>query len=151
MQRFWQDLRHAFRMLLKRPGFSLLAALTLALGIGANTAIFSVVNAALWRPLPFPEADRLLVIQQTRLGEKEEERGVAYLNFLDWQAESRSFESLAIVGTDEATLTGEGEPARVRSAVVSADFFRTLKVQPLLGETFSAQDDLPNAREGQSA
>jgi putative ABC transport system permease protein len=135
-------------MLLKRPGFSLLAALTLALGIGANTAIFSVINAALLKPLPFPDANQLLVIQQTRLGEKDDGRGVSYLNFIDWQAENRAFEHLAIVGTDEATLMGEGEPARVRSAIVSGDFFTTLKVQPLLGEVFKSADDLPAAHQG---
>jgi putative ABC transport system permease protein len=148
MQTLWQDLRYAMRILLKKPGFTFVAILTLALGIGANTAIFSVINAVLLRPLPFPDDRQLLVLQQTRIGEKDKDRGVSYLNFLDWQAQNQSFESLAIVGTDEVTLTSEGEPLRVHSAIVSADFFNTLKIQPMLGNTFTAEDDQPGANSG---
>lgn len=148
MQILWQDLRYAMRILLKKPGFTFVAILTLALGIGANTAIFSVINAVLLRPLPFPDDRQLLVIQQTRIGEKDKDRGVSYLNFLDWQAQNQSFESMAVAGTDEATLTSEGEPLRVHSAIVSSDFFKTLKVQPILGNTFTAEDDQPGASSG---
>ena len=148
MKTLWQDLPYAVRTLLKKPGFTFVAVLTLALGIGANTAIFSVVNAALLKPLRFPDANQLIVIQQTRIGEKENDRGVSYLNFVDWQAQNRSFESMAIVGTDESTLVSEGEPLRVHSALVSADFFKTLKIQPMLGRDFTAEDDQPGANGG---
>ena len=142
------DLRHSVRLLLKKPGFTLIAVLTLALGIGANTAIFSVINAVLLRPLPYPNESRLVVLQQTRADKPYDDRGVSYLNFNDWQAQSQSFDSLAIVATDEATLTGEGEPVRVRGAVVSSDFFKTLGVAPRLGRAFTAADDLPGADGG---
>ncbi len=148
MKTLWQDLPYAVRILLKKPGFTFVAILTLALGIGANTAIFSVVNALLLKPLPFADANQLLVIQQTRIGEKENDRGVSYLNFMDWQAQNQSFESMAIVGTDEATLINEGEPLRVHSAIVSADFFQTLKIQPMLGKVFRAEDDQPGTNGG---
>ncbi len=142
------DLRHSVRLLLKKPGFTLIAVLTLALGIGANTAIFSVINAVLLRPLPYPNESRLVVLQQTRADKPYDDRGVSYLNFNDWQAQSQSFDSLAIVATDEATLTGEGEPVRVRGAVVSSGFFKTLGVAPRLGRAFTAADDLPGADGG---
>jgi putative ABC transport system permease protein len=148
MLRLWQDLCYAMRTLFRKPGFTFVAVLTLALGIGANTVIFSVINAAMLRPLPFPNDRQLLVIQQARSGEKASDRGVSYLNFLDWQAQNQSFESMAIVGTDEATLTSEGEPLRVRSAIVSADFFKTLKIQPALGSAFAAEDDQPAGNRG---
>jgi putative ABC transport system permease protein len=142
------DLRHSVRMLLKKPDFTLIAVLTLALGIGANTAIFSVINAVLLRPLPYPNESRLVVLQQTRADKPTDDRGVSYLNFNDWQAQSQSFESMAIVATDEATWTGEGEPVRVRGAVVSSDFFKTLGIATRLGRTFTASDDLPGADGG---
>ncbi len=142
------DLRNGVRVLLKKPGFTLIAVLTLSLGIGANTAIFSVVNAVLLRPLPFPNDTQLVVVQQMRTDKPDDNRDVSYLNFTDWQAQSQSFAGLAIVGADEATLTGEGEPVRVRGAVVSADFFKTLGVAPQLGRAFAAADDLPGADGG---
>jgi putative ABC transport system permease protein len=148
MQTLWQELRYALRILLKPPSVTLVAVFTLALGVGANTAIFSVVNAALLRPLPYPDADQLLVIQQTRNGEKESSPGASYLNFLDWQRQSQAFESLAIVGSGESTLLGEGEPLRVQTAIVSADFFQTLNVQPALGRAFTAEDEQPGGASG---
>lgn len=148
MNRLWQDLRFGARMLIQHPGFTLVAILTLALGIGANTAIFSLVNAVLLKPLPYPKENQLLVVQQTRLDKAEDDGGVSYLNFTDWQAQSRSFESMAIAATDEATLTGEGEPARLRGAVVSAGFFQTLGIAPKLGRAFIREEDLPGAGSG---
>jgi putative ABC transport system permease protein len=148
MGTLWNDLRYGARMLLKRPGFTLIAVITLALGIGANTAIFSVVNAVLLRPLPFPNEKQLVAVQQTRTDKANDDRGVSYLNFTDWQAQSKSFENMAIVATDEATLTGEGEPVRVRGAVVSSDFFNTLGIAPKLGRAFNPADDLPGTSGG---
>ncbi len=148
MGALWPDLRYGVRMLLKKPGFTAVAVITLALGIGANTAIFSVVNAVLLRPLPYPHENQLVVMQQTRLDKQNDDPGVSYLNFLDWQAQSKLFESLAIVATDDTTLTGEGEPVRIHGAVVSADFFKTLGVAPQLGRAFNSADDLAGAGSG---
>src|SRR5262245_49395748 len=122
MQTLLQDMRYSVRALLKKPGFTSIAVFTLALGIGANTAIFSVINAVLLRPLPFPDETRLVVLQQTRLDEPEKDRGASYLNFVDWKTETQSFEDMAIVGSDESTLLDAGEPTRIHGAIVSADF-----------------------------
>ncbi len=146
-----QDLRYSIRTLSKRPGFTAIAIFTLALGIGANTAIFSVINAALLRPLPFPDENRLVVLQQTRVDEPEKDRGASYLNFVDWKTESQSFENMAIIGADESTLLNEGEPVRIRGAIVSADFFKTLGIAPKLGRDFTPEDDLPGASDGLNA
>ncbi|MGA9769113.1 MAG: ABC transporter permease [Blastocatellia bacterium] len=151
MGTLFQDLRYSIRALSKRPGFTAIAIFTLALGIGANTAIFSVINAALLRPLPFTEENRLVVLQQTRVEEPEKDRGASYLNFVDWKTESRSFENMAIIGADESTLLNEGEPARVHGAIVSADFFKTLGIAPKLGRDFTPDDDLPGASDGQNS
>jgi putative ABC transport system permease protein len=129
----------------------LIAIITLGLGIGANTAIFSALNAVLLRPLPYPDQDRLVVLQETRTDRPTDSRGVSYLNFVDWRDRTRSFERMAIVSTDEATLTGEGEPARVQGAIVSANLFQTLGVRPALGRSFSAEDESPGGADGFSA
>src|SRR5688572_5330110 len=97
-----QDLRYAVRTLLRRPGFMIVVVLTLALGIGANTAIFSVVSAVLLRPLPWPHADRVMVIRQTRAGEPE--RGAAYPEFLDWRASRTSFERMGVIRGQSVNL-----------------------------------------------
>jgi putative ABC transport system permease protein len=143
-----QDLRYGVRMLVKNPGYTMIAALTLALGIGANTAIFTVVNAVLLRPLPYPGEERLLVLRQTRMAKGNEIGGVSYLNFADWRARSRSFESMAIGTTNQGTLTGVGEATRVEGLIVSADFFRTLGIAPQLGRAFEAEDERSGANEG---
>jgi len=149
MQTLIQDLRYGARMLVKRPGFTLIAVLTLALGIGANTAIFSVINAVLFRPLPIADESRVVVLQEFRQ-DKADSSGVSYPDFADWRAQSRSFSSMAIVTTDEVTLKNADEPVRVVGAVVSADIFKTLGVQPYLGRTFASQEDQPGTSEGLS-
>lgn len=151
MQSIGQDLRHSVRMLLKTPGLALVAVLTLGLGIGANTAIFTVVNAVLYRPLPYPNEERLVVVQQTRIDQPGEPQGASYLNFLDWRERTTTFERLAIVSQDEATLKGEGEPVRIKGAIVSADLFQTLGVAPALGRAFDRDDERPGAAAGFSA
>ncbi len=141
----FKELRYAARMLLKRPGFSLVAVLTLALGIGANTAIFSVVNATLLRPLPFNDPERVVMIwgylpkmaQLDRLPNSS-------ANFVNLKAQNQSFERLAAFRSWSWQLTGDGEPERVRGARVSADFFAAVGAGPVLGRVFSAEEDLPN-------
>ncbi|HKP13814.1 MAG TPA: ABC transporter permease, partial [Blastocatellia bacterium] len=134
-----QDLRYALRVLGKAPGFTAVAVLTLAFGIGANTAIFSVVNAVLLRPLPYAEADRLVW-----LSERHEEiaaRWVSYPNFLDWQSRSKSFEAMAAIRGWQMTLTGSGEAQAINARLVTADYLRVMRVQPLLGRDFSPEED----------
>src|ERR1043166_2796640 len=133
------DWRFALRQLIKKPGFTLVVAFTLALGIGANTAIFSVVNAVLLRPLPYPEANQLVW-----LSERHEEiatRWVSYPNFLDWQARSRSFEAMATIRGLQMTMTGSGDAQAINARQVTADYFRVMRAEPLLGRGFSAAED----------
>jgi putative ABC transport system permease protein len=133
-----QDVRYAFRLLAKSPMFTVIAVLTLALGIGANTAIFSVVNAVLLRPLPFKDSSRLvLVIEKS----KYPTITVSYQNYLDWRDQSRSFDSMeAFYGTN-MTLTGKGEPDRVVARMVTAGFFPLLGVSPRIGRNFTLEED----------
>src|SRR5499427_4963482 len=137
----WQDLRYGARMLLKQPGFTLIAMLTLALGVGANTAIFSVVNAVLLRPLPFREAGQLMMLGTVDTREGDGLRSVSYPNFVDWRAQSGSFERLAVFRVRSFTLTGGGEPARLNGVVASAELFALLGVSPSLGRSFRAEED----------
>jgi putative ABC transport system permease protein len=145
----WQDVRFALRLLRKSPGFTLTAIIILALGIGANTAIFSVINAALFRPLAIADEDSVVVLQGFRL-DQTDGYGVSYPDFADWRAQSRSFAGMALVTTDEATVNTGGEPVRATGAVVSAALFKTLGVQPQLGRAFAPEDDEPGASEGLS-
>jgi len=137
----WQDLRYGARMLLKQPGFTLIAMLTLALGVGANAAIFSVVNAVLLRPLPFREAGQLMMLGTVDTREGDGLRSVSYPNFVDWRAQSGSFERLAAFRVRSFTLTGSGEPARLNGVVASAELFALLGVSPSLGRSFRAEED----------
>src|SRR5262252_7134035 len=138
-----QDLRYAARTLVKTPGFTAIAIATLALGIGANTAIFSVVHAVLLRQLPYPEPDRLVVMRERHIHHCC--MGVAWPTFLDWRIQSRSFSGLAGFRADHVMLSGLGEPEMIRSAQVSAEFFSLLGVRPALGRFFDAADDKPGA------
>jgi putative ABC transport system permease protein len=137
------DLRYAFRQLLKNPGFTAVAVLTLALGIGANTAIFSVVNTVLLRPLPFPAADRLVMVQGIHHREDRSAQvfeSVFDPDFKQWTEQNRVFEHMAAYGNGETTLLSGGEPKRIRSAEVTADFFSLLGVKPLAGRTFLPEE-----------
>jgi putative ABC transport system permease protein len=144
MQTLWQDLRYGARMLFKRPGFTLIAVVTLALGIGANTAIFSLVNAVLLKPLPY-EAPEQLVKLSERQRQDSEPSEVAPANFIDWREQSRSFTAMAAYALDQAALVGRDEPEQVAVASVSADFFPLLGVRPLLGRAFLQTEDQPGA------
>jgi len=139
-----QDLRYALRNLVRTPGFTAIAVATLALGIGANTAIFSVVHAVLLRRLPYPEPDRLVVLREQQIHQSGE-MGVAWPTFLDWRTQAQSFQDIAGFRTDHLMLSGAGEPEMLRSAQVSAPFFSLLGVRPALGRAFDAEDDRPGA------
>jgi putative ABC transport system permease protein len=149
MQTLRQDLRYGARMLLKHPGFTFVAVLTLALGVGANTALFSAVYAVLLRPLPFAAADRLVVMWKRDVTANQPLVELSIAEFNDWREQGRSFERLAAMPTSVYgygyVLTGRGEPVQVESARVSADFFASLGASPLLGRTFTAEDDRPGA------
>ena len=127
-----QDIRFAFRMLRKAPAFTATAVLTLALGIGVNAAVFSVVNASLLRPLPYPDPDRLMFIGETR-ADNPYPRQASYPDYVDWRAQASSFQELGAYGNRNVTLTGEGNAERLRGLRVSASFFRVLGIQPALG------------------
>jgi putative ABC transport system permease protein len=118
MQTLWQDLRYGARMLMKKPGFTLIAVITLALGIGANTAIFSVVNAVLLRPLPYKEPDRLMIVRETKLPQFPE-FSASPGNFLDWQAQNTVFERLVAMTGSSFNLIGTGDPERLGRATRS--------------------------------
>jgi putative ABC transport system permease protein len=145
MGTLFQDLRYGLRMLAKNPGFTAVAVLTLSLGIGANTAIFSVINAVLLEPLSFPYADRLVQIWETdpRLGFDRDT--VSPFNFRDWQSQSHNFAAMAAYEYEHFSLTGGESPVGLRGLRVSADFFRVLGARPLLGRDFLANEDQPGA------
>jgi putative ABC transport system permease protein len=130
-----QDLRYGFRTLRKNPGFTAIAILTLALGIGANTAIFSVVNGVLLRPLAYPDPTRLLMIFETN--KEFSQSSVAYPNFLDWRRESRSFTNMGVSRDDDFNFTGAGEPERLSGQYVSASLSRPSASHRLWGAPFS--------------
>src|SRR5262249_46107806 len=138
-----QDLRYGARMLLKHPGFTLVAVITLALGIGANTAIFSLVNAVLLRPLPFPEAGRLVQVWNTNLEKGITSFAITVRDYTNWRRRSQAFEHLAAYRFWTFTLTGGGEPEQLPGNNVSASFFSTLGVNPLLGRTFLPAEEQP--------
>src|SRR5688572_19338982 len=138
METFLRDIRFGIRSLLKRPAITAIAIITLALGIGANTAIFSFVNGILLRPLPYPEPDRLALINETAFKRGMSEMGISFPNFLDWRARNHVFEDIATYQGANFSLTGVGEPQQVRGARVSHGLFEILRVPPLMGQTFTA-------------
>ncbi|HEY7913504.1 MAG TPA: ABC transporter permease, partial [Blastocatellia bacterium] len=135
-----QDLRFAARMLVKSPGYTLVAVLALALGISANTAIFSVVIAILLRPLPYKESDRIVVPVSTNTARGFDRASVSYADYLDWKKETEIFESVAALSPQWVDLSGEGEPERVQALRVSEDYFAVMASPPVLGRTFSVDD-----------
>jgi putative ABC transport system permease protein len=139
LEALFQDLRYALRTLRKSPGFTAIALLTLALGIGANTAIFSVVYGVLLRPLPYKDASRLIVLNETtpRVGSV----SVSYPNFLDWRAQSRTFSEIAAVGQVGFNLAGITQPESIQGEAVSPNFLSMLGVRPLIGRDFNASEE----------
>jgi predicted permease len=139
MTNFWQDVRYGLRVLLKSPGFTAIAVLTLALGIGANTALFSVVNGVLLNPLPYPEPDRLVAVYAST--PSFDESSLSYPNFLDWHKDNHSFSALGAFRPDDYNLTGAGEPERLHGHQISAEFFSALGISPILGRDILPEED----------
>ena len=137
----WQDLCYALRMLRKSPGFTAIAALTLALGIGANTAIFSVVDAVLLRPLPFPRSDRLASVESLNTQNGIPHDSASYPNFFDWRKQNQVFSEMTAFHDSNYTLAGTNEPAHLSGEIVTSDFFTTLQVAPELGHGFLREEE----------
>jgi putative ABC transport system permease protein len=139
----WQDLRFAIRMMQKNPGFTLVTVMTLALGIGANTAIFSLVNGILLRPLPYPEGDRLITLRKSYPQKGLDSWGLSQADFAMFRDQNQVFEKIAAFVSTGFNLTGVGEPERLRGANVTVDFFDVLGVDPIFGRTFTPEEDTP--------
>ncbi|HXG68897.1 MAG TPA: ABC transporter permease [Blastocatellia bacterium] len=145
METLFQDIRFGLRRLAKSPGFTVIALLSLALGIGANTAIFSLVNAVLLRPLPFHDPDRLVMVWEEASFAGFPRNTPAPANYADWKAQNQVFEDMAALTWRTYNLTGDGEPEKVSAYAVTANFFPLLGVQPALGRTFLPEEDKPDA------
>jgi putative ABC transport system permease protein len=137
----WQDLRYGARMLLKQPLFTMVAVIALALGIGANSAIFSVVNGILLRPLPYDESERLVALSER--GKQMDGMSISYPNFTDWKAQNQTFDQIAVYNRASYNLTGIGEPERLLAAQASAELFSVLRVSPAKGRVFTSDEDKP--------
>ena len=143
METFWQDIRYGIRMLVKAPGVSIVATIALALGIGANTAIFSVVNAVLLRPLPFANSEQLMNVWETDSTRGYSRGSASYPNFVDWREQNHVFEHMSTYYANDFIMTGRGEPTRLQGAVVNADLFPLLGVAPVIGRGFLPDEDKP--------
>src|SRR5438105_2424993 len=143
MNTFWQDLRYAVRMMGKNLSVTAIVVVVLALGIGANAAIFSVVNAALLRPLPYADPDKL--VRLTEDSPNVPQMSISYPNFLDWREQNKVFSGIAAMQFRSLNLTGMDEPERLAGRGVSAEFFNVLGVSPALGRSFAAEEDRPGA------
>jgi putative ABC transport system permease protein len=144
MEILLQDFRNGVRQFCKVPGFTAIAVLTLALGIGANTAIFSVIYAVLLRPLPFHDPGRIVAVKTTEPN-RHDDIGVSYPAFLDWRSRNHVFEALSAFRTDDFTLTGKGEPLHLTGGVVSANTFSLLGIAPIVGRDFRPEEDAPSS------
>src|SRR5713226_9494777 len=138
-----RDFRYAIRNILNRPGFTAIAVITLALGSGANSAIFSTINALLIQPLPFPDLDRVVAIWDKDPGRGYEHNEVAMANYLDWRAQNHSFEQLALYRWWSTTLTGVETPERIQGFLVTANFLDAVNVRPIKGRNFSEEENQP--------
>ncbi len=138
---FWQDLRYGLRMLVKNPGFTIVAVTALALGIGASSAIFSVVNTVLLRPLPYKSPDELVMLSGDATHQGFPRNTPPPANFLDWRAQNTVFTGMASMAEQSFNLTGTGEPERLDGERVSANLFSLLGVEPQLGRTFRPEED----------
>jgi predicted permease len=145
MRTLFQDINLAFRMLFKNPGFAVVAVLTLALGIGANSAMFSVINAVLLRPLPFHDPGRLVAISTTDITRNNEVRPISYPAFLDWRSQSHSVQSMSAWHVDDFTLITGNDSVHLIGSIASANLFSTLGVNPVKGRSFNPEEDQPGA------
>ncbi|HSP05562.1 MAG TPA: ABC transporter permease, partial [Acidobacteriota bacterium] len=143
MDTLLQDLRYSFRLLWKKPGFAAIVILTLALGIGANTAVFTVINALLLRPLPYPDADRLVFVWESRLSDPAMEDSLSPHNFTDIGQRARSLQSYFAFRYGTFNLTAGGQPEALSGVLASADFGRTMGITPAIGRMFGAAEDVP--------
>ena len=144
MQTLLRDLQYATRMFLKNPAFTVITVFTLALGIGANTAIFSVVNTLLMRPLPYSNPDQLVMVWENLRKDNNPHNAVAPANFVDWKEQNKSFQQMAaFTAPVNYNFTGGDMPERVVGARVSAGFFQMLGVQPVQGRLFNDEEDQP--------
>src|ERR1700685_463407 len=134
-----QDVRFAIRMLTKNPGFTAVVVLTLALGIGANTALFSIVNGVLLNPLPYPHPEQLVTLHESKPNFAN--GSISYPNFRDWQKDNHTFSAIAVTRSYGYSLTGMGEAEQVRAGFVSSDFFPLLGVRPVIGRAFAPDED----------
>ncbi|MBB6146032.1 putative permease [Silvibacterium bohemicum] len=139
LEKLVQDVGYGARMLLKNPGFTLVAVLTLALGIGANTALFSVVNGVLLNPLPYPHPEELVTVHESK--QNFSEGSISYLNFRDWQRDNKTLSALAVARPTGYNMTGQGDAEEVAADLVSSDFFPLLGVKPALGRLFAPKED----------
>ena len=138
-----QDVIYGLRWLRKNPGFTLLSVLMLAVGIGVNTAMFSVVNAVLLQPLPYPEADRIVWMNES--GREIQNRNVSYPNFVDWRARNQSFEAMSTYRGWSVNITGTDKAENLTARIVTSDYFKVMRASPMLGRDFTAEDDKPGA------
>src|SRR6185503_17757133 len=143
MGTFSQDARYGLRMLLKAPSVSIVATIALALGIGANTAIFSVVNAVLLKPLPFPNSELLMSVFESNQSRGVLRGSYSYPNFFDLREQNHVFDHVAAYHDSDFILTGRGAPVRIQGGVVSAELFSVLGVAPVAGRGFLAQEEKP--------
>src|SRR5215470_9954856 len=138
-----RDIRFAIRMMMRTPGFTSIAIVVLALGIGATTAIFSIASVPLLRPLPYPAADRIVWLWDVQ--PQIDRAQVSFPEFADWRNQNETFESMGSLYRVDGNLTGSGEPARIRMGRISGDFFPVLGIQPAIGRNFIPEEDLPGA------
>ena len=138
-----RDLKFSARSLLKRPALAIIAIGTLAIGIGANSAIFSVVNALLIKPLPFPDLDRIVAIWEKRPSRGVERNEASMANYLDWRAQNQTFEEMSLYRWWSANLTGIEPPERIQGFLVTANFLDVVEVKPVLGRSFAGDEDQP--------
>ncbi|HEV7747783.1 MAG TPA: ABC transporter permease [Pyrinomonadaceae bacterium] len=143
MDTLLRDIRHGFRSLMKRPAFTVIAIITLSLGIGANTAIFSTINALLLKPLPFGDLDRIVALWDKVPSRGVERNEVTVPNYLDWKAQSTSFEQLGIYRWWSTNLTGSDSPERVQGFQVTTNFLDIVGVKPIFGRNFSEEESQP--------
>src|SRR5215213_9487562 len=145
-----QDIRYGLRQLMKHPGFTTVAVLTLALGIGANTAIFSVVNALLLKPLPFPASEQLVAtgMTDTRQKDRTELGSLSYPDFFDFREQNRTLASVAVYRDRAFSITSDEGAASLRGVKVSADFFDVLGIKPTMGRGFTRADEVGGGGEG---